>query len=152
MNVLIVVAFFAAAWWPLQHLTGQTAAGTATPTEGRNTVRAGENFSLRVMSSHPLETLSLAYLGQPLLTVDDPEVGSGVEHSIEGLEVPPEGIEIWVEAGLASATRENQRPAIQIELIPEDLEREPRTITLWGQPGESKIEKPAVFLWPADAN
>jgi len=104
------------------------------------------------MSSHPLEKLSLSHLGQLLLTVNAPDTESEIEQAIEGVEIPPEGIEFWVEAGLASATGENQQPAIQLELIPEDLGREPRTVTLWGQTGESKIEKPAVFLWPGGAD
>ncbi|MGI9241147.1 MAG: hypothetical protein ACR2RV_10115 [Verrucomicrobiales bacterium] len=152
LNVLIVVAFFAVAWWPLQRLTGQAAAGVGASAEGGEAVGNGENFTIRVMSSHPLETLSLAHLGQPMLIIDDPGAESEFEHSIEGVEIPPEGVEFWVEAGLAGATGEHQRPAIQLELTPEDLERGPRTVTLWGQPDESKIEAPAVFQWPGDSS
>ena len=148
MNVLIVAAFFAAAWWPLQHLTGQTAAEAVPLSESGKPLADAENFTIRVLSSHPLETLSVAHLGQSLLTVGDPDAESEIERAIEGVEIPSEGIEFWVEASLASATGDNQRPAIQLELIPEVLEREPRKVTLWGQPGGTKIEAPAVFLWP----
>jgi len=150
LNVLIVVAFFAAAWWPLQHLTGQPVGGAAALGETGRSVGNGEDFTIRVLSSHPLGSLSLAYLGESVLTIDDPTEESEIEHVIKGIEIPKEGIEFWVEAGLTSATGEDQRPAIQLELIPENLEREPRTITLWGKPGESKIEEPAVFLWSED--
>ena len=152
LNVLIVVAFFAAAWWPLQHLVGQPDAETGASKESELAAGNGENFTIRIMSSHPLKNLSLVHLGQPLLAVNEPDPESEIEHAIESVEIPPEGIEFWVEAGLASAAGENQRPAIQLEIIPEDLERESRTVTLWGRPGESKIEEPAVFLWPEDSD
>ena len=68
LNVLIVVAFFAAAWWPLQHLIGQSATAAGQSSEGKSEdISRAENLTLRATSSHPLETLTLEHLGQPLI-------------------------------------------------------------------------------------
>ena len=148
LNVLIVVAFFAAAWWPLQHLTGQSATAAGQSSEGKSEdISRAENLTLRATSSHPLETLTLEHLGQPLIKLEKPDAEQEIELAIGTVEIPPEGIEFWVEAALAGTPGEDQRPAIRLEVVPEDLEREPRTVTLWSQPGESNIAAPAVFQW-----
>ena len=108
------------------------------------------NFTLRIMNSRRLESLSLAHLGDPLLTIDEPRAELEFEREIRGIKVPAEGIEFWVEGAFMGTPDGNHRPAISFELIPEHREREPLTVTLWGQPSDSKIEAPAVFLWPQD--
>ena len=153
LNLLIVIAFFALAWWPLQELTGQPSepgpesevASEAELDTGQ--ASGGEAFSLRITSSHPIESLSLAQFGEGLLEVDGAGDDLESEHPIGRLEVPPEGVEFWLEAQLQGELGEHERPAIRLELIPESLERDPKQVTVWGRAGEAKIEMPAVFLW-----
>ncbi|MGJ8633711.1 MAG: hypothetical protein ACSHX7_07320 [Luteolibacter sp.] len=155
MNLLIVVAFFAFAWWPMQKVTG----GEREHAESNAgaSVRArmgGEGFTIRVMSSAALESLSISNLGVPLVTMDEPEEFDGLdfEYSLGEIESPPEGVEFWVEAVFLPGKGDVQRPAISLELAPDDMERDPKTVTLWGAPGESKIDAPAFFLWPENSN
>jgi len=150
--MLIVIAFFALAWFPLQHLTGKSASPKDTPVQNQyGNKQAGEGFTVRIMSSHPLKALSLKHIDQSLLIIEDPDLELEIEHAITGISIPDEEIEFWVEADLKSAPGENQRPAIHLELIPEDLEKSPTAVSVWGQPGESRIETNALLLFPASS-
>ena len=150
--MLIVIAFFALAWFPLQHLTGKSASPEDTPVQNQyGNKQAGKGFTVRIMSSHPLKTLSLNYIDQPLLIIEEPDVELESEHTITGMSIPEAEIEFWVEAALKSAPGENQRAAIHLELIPEDLEKSSTAVTVWGQPGESRIETNALLLFPASS-
>ena len=147
LNVILVVAFLSVAWWPLQR-----AVGDKTPEGGpaESKPSAAGEYSLQVTSSHPLAGFSVSHLNAPLLTIDgagdamdDLEFG----HELGGIEIPPEGIEFWIEASFSGADEDGQRPVIGLELVPADVERELEPVTLWGEAGGSKIDAPAVFLW-----
>ena len=149
LNVILVVAFFVCAWWPLQQAIGVKAPAMETGGGTPSTAEDG-SYSLEVTSSHPLASFSVSHLNVPLLSIASPgEAMEGLElgHEIESLSVPPEGIELWVEAKLAGAGIDDQRPVLGLQLVPEDPERELEPFTLWGELGEPAIDAPAVFLW-----
>ena len=150
--MLIVIAFFALAWFPLQHLTGKSASPEETPVQHQyDTKQAGEEFTVRVISSHPLKNFALDHLGKRLLTIKDPVTEEEIEDTITGMVISEKEVEFWIEADLTSAPGAGDRPAIHLELIPEDLEKSPTAVTVWGQPGESRIETNALLLFPASS-
>ena len=147
LNALVVLAFFAIAWWPLRALTERSTFGAdATELAGNDSGRA-EAFTIRILSSHPLETLTVEHLGRPLLAIDSPGGHPEVERLIKGVEFPHEGLEFWVDAKFATLTEARHRCAIAIEIVPGDIDREPRLVTLWSEPGKVELAEIAVFLW-----
>lgn len=147
INVILVIAFFALAWWPLQRAVGKKAPEDETAS---SETASEEAFTLQITSSHPLASLSVAHLNAPLFSIDAPgdamdELEDGRE--IENISVPPEGIEFWIEASFSGADDDSQRPVLSLELVPADVERELKPVTLWGDLGDSEIDEPAVFLW-----
>ena len=150
LNLLIVIAFFALAWFPLQHLTGQSESSEPLQNQQQaDPVQAAEGFSIRIISSHPLKNVYLDYLGKRLLTVQDPGNDAEIERAINGTTITEQEIEFWIEAELKSAPKSGERPVIQLEMIREGLENRPTLVNVWGQPGESRIETNAIIFRPA---
>ena len=86
--MLIVVAFFAVAWFPLQHLTGKSASPEETPLKHQDSAKkSGEGFTVRMISSHPLKSCNLDHLGKRLLTIKDPD-SEEIEEPITGMVIP----------------------------------------------------------------
>lgn len=149
LNVVLVVAFFVLAWWPLKQAIGEKAPAMGTADTVFESSEEG-GFSLTVTSSHPLASLTVSHLNVPLFSIASP--GEAIDelemgHEIEGIEVPPEGIELWIKATFAGTGIDDQRPVLGLELIPEDVEHEIGAVTLWGDLGEPVIDAPAVFVW-----
>ncbi|WP_411826152.1 hypothetical protein [Luteolibacter sp. AS25] len=155
LNLLIVVAFFGLAWWPLQKVTGNERKEAGPKSGGALVARPkGESFTLRIMSSTPLESLSISNLDLPIVevTAADGLDGLEFEYDLGEIENPPEGLEFWVEASFLPGNSGERRPAISLELAPEDMELDSKTVTLWGAPGESNIGAPVLFLWEEGTN
>lgn len=159
LGTLAVIAFFVAAWWPLRALTGSRPAGPGNDSSAASAVSEGapqsvgtlENFTLRITTSRPVEKLVVEHLGKPVLEFDAPLGGSDLERRLEGIALPPEGIEFWLDAAFVPGPVETPEPfrvALSVEIIPDDPERETRQISLWGAPGENTIADLAVFQWP----
>ncbi|MCH2059830.1 MAG: hypothetical protein MK183_04315 [Verrucomicrobiales bacterium] len=150
--MLIVVAFFAVAWFPLQHLTGKSASPEETPLKHQDSAKkSGEGFTVRMISSHPLKSCNLDHLGKRLLTIKDPD-SEEIEEPITGMVISGKEVELWIEAELKSPPGSSERAAVHLELIPEDLEKNPTAVTVWGQPGESRVETNAMLLFPASSD
>ncbi len=150
--MLIVIAFFAVAWFPLQHLTGKSASPEETPLQHQDsTKQSGEGFTARMISSHPLKSITLNHLGKRLLTIKDP-ASEEIEQPITGMVISGKEVELWIEAELKSPPGSMERAAIHLELIPEDLEKNPTAVTVWGQPGESRVETNAMLLFSASSD
>ncbi len=158
LGTLAVVAFFAAAWWPLRALTEARPANASEyspPSESDSSSAVSlETLTVRVGSSRPLERLIVEHLGKPVLVIDTPTDGGDIERRLEGIALPPEGVEFWIDATFVPGTGDNadtHRVALSVEILPDDPEREPRQISLWGDPGERAIADLAVFEWPENA-
>ena len=149
LNVILVVAFFAIAWWPLQQAIGGKARVVEAVETASKTVDAG-GFSLEVTSSHPRAKFSVSHLNTPVFEIASPgdamdELELGRE--LEGIKVPPEGIELWIEASFAGSEIDDQRPVLGLKLVPDNVEYALHPVTLWGDLGEPTIDAPAAFLW-----
>ena len=149
LNVVLVVTFFVLAWWPLQKAVGDRVSAVEGHLEVGSSLAEG-GYTLEVTSSHPLVSFQLSHLDAPLLVVDAP--GEAMEElefgrELEGVKVPAEGIELWVEASFAGTATDDQRPVLRLEIVPDDVERELGAVTLWGELGGKGIDAPAAFLW-----
>lgn len=149
LNLLLVVAFFVLAWGPLQKAIGdrepapvENASATSSSTDG--------TYSLHITSSHPLASLSVSHLNSPLLNIEAP-VDLEDDHELVGLKIPPEGVDLWIQASFAGQPNDQQRPVLSIELVPEEVEHELGPVTLWGELGSSEIDAPATILWTSDS-
>jgi len=151
--MLIVVAFFALAWFPLQHLTGKSA--NADPPQDQHQAAPSQveaGFTIRMISSHPLKNVYLDHLGKRLLTIKDPGNEAEIERTLNGIIITEQEVEFWIEAELKNVPKSGERPAIQLEMIREGLENTPISVTIWGQSGESRIETNAMIFLPAISN
>lgn len=152
LNLLIVVAFFCAAWWPLQRVIGGR--DKELPAGGDEVdlavVDAG-GFILRGVSSHPLRSLVVTNAGEVLFTAREFEEGIvdplEFEVVLGGMEVPKEGVEFWVEAVFLKEADDEERAVMTLELAPEDMDRKGKTFTLWGDAGEVEVAGPVFFTW-----
>ena len=156
LNLLIVIAFFALAWLPLQRLTGKSA--NTEPPQDQHQAAPGQveaGFTIRMISSHPLKNVYLDHLGKRLLTIKGikgPGNEAEIERTINGIIITEPEVEFWIEAELKNAPKSGERPVIQLEMIREGLENTPTSVTIWGQSGESRIETNAMIFLPAISN
>lgn len=162
LNTLLVLAGFALAWWPLhQSATGSSAgavSANAAAEESRETTaiveadaEPGVDATLKVFSSRPLVSLRVETLGETLIEFSAaPENEGAIEKALPAFAIPEEGVEFWVEATFAPASKtENSNTAssaLGVELAPDD--RDARTVTLWTDEFDSEsVADSVVFTW-----
>ena len=154
VNTLVVLAFFALAWFPLSRLTGDSKQEAGPLNEGQEALQPDVNevvesggVTLRVFSTHDLKQLKVEYLGKTVMSLGEAGQSTELEQKVEGVELVPEGIEFWVDARFSDVA-DSQRAAVGIEAVPDNPEIESIQVTLWGRAGESYVGDLAVFQWP----
>jgi len=154
-NTLVVAAIFFLTWWPLRQLATSTDGNHSETSDahahaheghdhkhddGKPENLAADPLEIRIFASAPIEQLRIEHLGE--IVTDQSGVTGEWSQAIEGIAIPPEGIDFWVEAEFAE-DKTDGRLALGIEVTPSD--RDSVTRTLWTD--GTTIADSVLFLW-----
>jgi hypothetical protein len=141
LSALLVATVFAVSWWPLrQAMTGDATPVVSEPMDARQ--GNSRPASLEIHATAPILSLRVEHLGSAV--IDLPGGVSGkMSHNFPALDIPPEGIELWIDARLEPGKSTN-RSALAVEVRPEGSE--PITVTLWSDE-YGAIDGGALFVW-----
>ncbi len=137
LEAVLVIAAFVLALIPLWSFTGNGSAPAEIDVPVPETIDETLVF-LTAKFVHPPTRFQVIHLGEPIWTVTEPD-GRSEFHGEANLTIPPEGIDLIIEAEWAETA---SGTAVGLSLEPETLAK--REATVWGPMPMNEV---ATFLW-----